>query len=95
MSTTEEHDSHIPLDQVFTLDEAAARLRCKKPWLRSQLSGQRFPGRKIANKWHVTEADIQEILEILYSAPIFRPRPDPVSARPGTRRHYERRNRRK
>lgn len=93
--TTTDQRRHIPPDEVFTIPEAAPRLRCSPSYYREQLRLKRWPGRKIANKWRVTEADIKETLKIVYSDPIFRPRPDPVSARPGTRRRYERRNRTK
>ncbi|NMM84286.1 hypothetical protein B2J88_07920 [Rhodococcus sp. SRB_17] len=82
----------LPPDQLFTLEEAAERMKCSKAHYREQLRMRKWPGRKIANKWRVTETDIQEALQITYSAPIHRPVPDPVSARPGTRRRYERRH---
>lgn len=82
-------------NQVFPISVGAARLNCSVSWYKEKLRLRVFPGRKIANKWAVTEADIQEAIEICLSPAIHKPKSDPVSARPGTRRRYERRNRRK
>lgn len=80
-------------NQVFPVSVGAARLNCTVGWYKSKLSARVFPGRKIANKWAVTEADIQEALEICLSPAIHKPVPDPVSARPRTRLRYERERR--
>lgn len=77
--------------QAYPVAVAAARLECSETWYKTKLRDKVFPGRKIANKWRVTEADIQEALEICLSPAIHKPVPDPVSARPTTRRRYERR----
>lgn len=80
---------HAP-GQAYPVAVAAARLNCSENWYKGKLRDKVFPGRKIANRWAVTEADIQEALEICLSPAIHKPKPDPVSARPRTRRRHSR-----
>jgi hypothetical protein len=47
---------------LFTLDQAAARLGCKPRWLADQLRDRRFPGRKVARKWMLSQDDLDEIV---------------------------------
>lgn len=51
---------------THSLEESAALLGddVKLEWLMLQLRSGRFPGRKIARKWRMTDEDIQAALDI-------------------------------
>ena len=54
---------------LYTLDQAAAILGCKPRWLADQLRARRFPGRKVARKWMLSENDLDEIVRQCAVAP--------------------------
>jgi hypothetical protein len=49
---------------LMDLSQAAAKLHCSERWLADNLRSHRFPGKKIARKWVLTEDDIVAILRI-------------------------------
>jgi hypothetical protein len=49
--------------------QAAAAIPCTERWLADGLRSGRFPGRKIARKWMLSDQDIAAILEICSVAP--------------------------
>jgi hypothetical protein len=46
------------------ISQAAAVIPCPERWLADGLRSGRFPGRKIARKWMLSDQDIAAILEI-------------------------------
>jgi hypothetical protein len=54
---------------LFTLDQTATVLGCKPRWLADQLRARRFPGRKVARKWMLSEDDLDEIVRRCAVAP--------------------------
>jgi excisionase family DNA binding protein len=67
---------------TFTLDEAAAKLGCTRRWLADQIRARRFTARKIGKHWRMTQADIDEALEIC-KTPARRPTPRVAGADDG------------
>jgi len=67
---------------VYTVAEAATILHVTPDWLARRLCEKKLPGRKLGRRWVLTAADLQQALDLTYSAPVA-PRPDPsgLSAR--------------
>lgn len=49
---------------THNLAEAAAAMGCTERWLADQLRANRFPARKLNGRWRMTDADIEQALEI-------------------------------
>jgi len=47
-----------------TSEVADKMMGCSERWLIEQLRANRFPGRKVGRHWRMTEADVQEALDI-------------------------------
>ena len=52
--------------QTYTVDQAAEILHVTPDWLRRRLCERRLPGRKLGRTWVLTDADIQQALDIAY-----------------------------
>jgi hypothetical protein len=46
---------------IYATAEAATRLNVSERWLADQLRAKRFPGRKMAGKWQMTDDDDDDI----------------------------------
>jgi hypothetical protein len=73
-----------------SLAEAARMIPCSERWLADGLRAGRFPGRKIANQWRLTDEDIAAVIEA------SKPKPSPPVSivdglSPAARRRIERR----
>jgi hypothetical protein len=49
---------------LLDLGQAAAKLQCSERWLADNLRSGRFPAKKIARKWMLSDDDISAILQI-------------------------------
>jgi len=54
---------------LMDLSQAAAELQCSERWLADNLRAGRFPAKKIARKWVLSDLDIAAILEICSVTP--------------------------
>lgn len=47
---------------TYSTAEAAEQMGCSERWLIEQLRANRFPGRKVARRWRLTDQDIADAL---------------------------------
>ena len=49
---------------TFSTADSAQQMGCSERWLIEQLRANRFPGRKVARRWRLTDQDIADALDI-------------------------------
>ncbi len=49
---------------TYSTADAAEQMGCSERWLIEQLRASRFPGRKVARRWRLTDQDIADALDI-------------------------------
>jgi len=52
----------LVIPRIFSLAEAAARLRVSESYLRSKLRDRTFSGVKLAGRWAMTESQIEQAI---------------------------------
>lgn len=77
---------------TFDVEEGARRLGVTVDWYMRQLRNRKLPGHKIANRWRLTDDDVQKALE-LTAIPANPTHADPAGLTPGSRRRLNRRTR--
>jgi hypothetical protein len=55
--------------ETFSVAEGARRLGITESGYYRKLGRREWPGRKVCNRWRLTEADIQRALDICYQPP--------------------------
>lgn len=63
--------------ETLSVAEGARRLGTTESGYKQKLRDRVWPGRKINNRWRLTEADIQKALDICYQAPRSETSPPP------------------
>jgi hypothetical protein len=49
---------------TYSTADSARQMGCSERWLIEQLRANRFPGRKVARHWRMTDQDIADALDI-------------------------------
>lgn len=71
---------------TYSLAEAAERIGgCSTHWLANGIRAGKFPARKIAGKWRMTEADIAAVMDVVAN-PFVPPHPSGLSLTRTSRR---------
>ncbi|WP_433658082.1 helix-turn-helix domain-containing protein [Nocardia sp. CA-128927] len=81
-----------PIDELrlYTVSEAAERLRVTEDWLLKRLRARRLPGRKSGRNWTMSADDIRVSIESM-AVPAIVVKPDPSGLTPTSRRRANRR----